>query len=80
MKKPTPNVAVVSNSEAYWLSAGKNRRAMITVKKPKTMKSYHASALPITAATIWNGFGAPEAVGIVCLSLSLSFPLGVNFP
>jgi hypothetical protein len=29
MKKPTPNVAVVSNSEAYWLSAGKNRRAMI---------------------------------------------------
>jgi hypothetical protein len=39
MKKPTPKVAVVSKSEAYWLSLGKNNRAMITVKKPKTMSS-----------------------------------------
>jgi hypothetical protein len=52
MKKPTPNVAVVSNSEAYWLSAGKNNRAIMTAKNPKTMKSYHSSALPITAAAI----------------------------
>ena len=52
MKKPTPKVAVVSKSEAYWLSLGKNNRAMITVKKPKTMKSYHSRAFPITAAAI----------------------------
>jgi hypothetical protein len=26
MKKPTPKVAVVSNSEAYWVSAGKKSR------------------------------------------------------
>jgi len=43
---------VVSKSEAYWLSLGKNNRAMITVKKPKTMKSYHSRAFPITAAAI----------------------------
>src|SRR5262245_60018895 len=58
IKNPTPKVAVVSNNEAYWLPAGKNKRAMMTVKNPKTMKSYHSSALPITAAAIWNGFGA----------------------
>ena len=52
MKKPTPKVAVASNSEAYWLWVGKNNREMIAVKKPKTMKSYHSSALPITAAAI----------------------------
>jgi hypothetical protein len=52
MKKPTPKVPVVSNSEAYWLSLGKNSRAMTTAKKPNTMKSYHSRALPITAAVI----------------------------
>src|SRR5215470_8806600 len=57
MKKPTPKVAVVSRSEAYWLSLGQNNRAMITVKKPKTMKSYHSRAFPITAAAICKGFG-----------------------
>src|SRR5215831_6582058 len=62
MKKPTPKVAVVSKSEAYWLSAGKNKRAMITAKNPKTMKSYHSRALPITAAAIWNGFGADDMI------------------
>jgi len=34
MKKPTPKVAVVRSSEEYSLSAGKNRREMITVRKP----------------------------------------------
>src|ERR1700683_43093 len=64
MKKPTPNVAVVSKSEAYWLSLGKNNFAMITVKKPNTRKSYHSSALPITAAAIWKGFSAGCMVDI----------------
>jgi hypothetical protein len=35
MKNPMPKVAVVSSSEAYWLSAGKNNREMTTVRKPK---------------------------------------------
>src|SRR5215212_8646003 len=52
IKKPTPKVAVVSKSEAYSLPAGKNRREIMTVKKPYTTKSYHSSAFPITAATI----------------------------
>ncbi len=50
MKKPTPKVANVSSNAAYSLDAGKNRRAMITLTKPKTTKSYHSNALPITAA------------------------------
>ena len=29
---------------------------MMTVKNPKTMKSYHSNAFPITTAGIWNGF------------------------
>ena len=28
------------------------------------MKSYHSSALPITAAAIWTGFGAALFLGI----------------
>ena len=56
---------MVSNSEAYWVSLGKNNRAMITVKKPKTRKSYHSSALPITAAATWKGFIAGWIVDIV---------------
>src|SRR5215469_11481548 len=67
MKKPTPKVAVVSSSEAYWLSAGKNNRAMTTVRKPKIMKSYHSSAFPTTAAAIWRIFGADRLAGIVSL-------------
>ncbi len=58
MKYPTPNVAIVSSNDAYSLSAGKNSREMMTVRKPKTMKSYHSSAFPITTAAIWNGFDA----------------------
>ncbi len=72
MKKPTPNVAVVSSSEAYWLSAGKKSRAMITEKKPKTMKSYHSRALPTTAAAIWRGFGVSCAGDIPCPVLPLT--------
>jgi len=52
MKKPTPKVALGRSSDAYWLSAGKNSREMITVKLPKMMKSYYLSAFPITAAAI----------------------------
>jgi 2-methylaconitate cis-trans-isomerase PrpF len=58
MKKRTPKVAVVSNSEAYWSSAGKIKRAITTAKNPDTMESYHSSALPITASATWSGFGA----------------------
>src|SRR5712671_2412250 len=29
----------------------------MTVIKPKQMKSYHSSALPMTAAATWRGFG-----------------------
>jgi hypothetical protein len=58
MKYPTPNVAIVSSNDAYSLSAGKNSREMMTVKNPKTMKSYHSRAFPITTAAIWNGFDA----------------------
>jgi 2-methylaconitate cis-trans-isomerase PrpF len=64
MKKPTPKVAVVSNSEAYWVSAGKNSREMTTVRNPKTMKSYHSSALPITAAAICRALGVERRTGI----------------
>ncbi len=34
MKKPTPNVASDISSDAYWLSAGKNSRAMMPEKNP----------------------------------------------
>src|ERR1700688_2007407 len=64
MKKATPKVAVVSNSEAYWVSAGKNSREMTTVRNPKTMKSYHSSALPITAAAICRALGVERRTGI----------------
>src|ERR1700730_1416055 len=64
MKKPTPKVAVVSSSEAYWLSEGKNNREMTSARKPKIMKSYHSSAFPITAAAIWRIFGADWLAGI----------------
>src|SRR5262249_20627830 len=57
MKKPTPKVAVVRSNEAYWLSAGKNNRAITTVRKPKIMKSYPSSAFPITAEATWSGLG-----------------------
>src|SRR5215469_11726530 len=67
MKKPTPKVAVVSSSEAYWLSVGKNNREMTTVRKPKIMKSYHSSAFPTTAAAIWRVFGADRLAGIMGL-------------
>ena len=64
MKKPTPNVAVVSNNEANWLSAGKNSREITTVRTPKIMKSYHSSAFPITAAATWSGFGVAWVTGM----------------
>src|SRR6516165_4253907 len=65
MKKPPPKVAVVSNSEAYWVSEGKNSREMTTVRKPKIIKSYHSRAFPITAAATWRDFDAdrPEGIG-----------------
>ena len=50
IKKPTPKVAVVFSRASSSLSSGKNNREMITVRNPKTTKSYHSSALPITAA------------------------------
>jgi hypothetical protein len=34
MKKPTPKVAILSSKEAYALCAGKNKREMMTVRKP----------------------------------------------
>jgi hypothetical protein len=68
MKNPTPNVAMVSSNEPYSLLLGKNNREMTTVKKPKTMKSYHSSALPITTAAIWKGFDAARLVVINSLS------------
>jgi len=42
----------------YWLSAGKNKRAITTAKNPNTMKSYYSRAFPITAAATWSGLGA----------------------
>ena len=66
MKNPTPKVAIANNREAYSLSAGKNKREMMTVINPYTTKSYHSKALPITAATIWR------VRGVLCCIL---FPL-----
>src|SRR5437016_14373725 len=37
---------------------------MTIAKKPNTMKSYHSSALPTTAAAIWRGFGVDWLAGI----------------
>ncbi len=34
MKNPTPKVAMVSSRDAYSFCAGKNSRAMMTVRKP----------------------------------------------
>src|SRR6516225_9115949 len=69
IKKPMPKVPVVSSSEAYRLSAGKNNRDMTTVRKPKTKKSYHSSAFPIAAAAIWRIFGADRLAGLVAKSI-----------
>ncbi len=82
MKKPTPKVAVVSKSDAYWLSAGKNRREMTTAKNPKTMKSYHSSALPMTAAATCSGFDAKAVDGMVDDrdDMTLSLALGCVCP
>src|SRR4249920_947073 len=89
MKKPTPKVAVVSNSEAYWVSEGKNSREMTTVRKPKMIKSYHSRAFPITAAATWRVFGAdrpavfisipPETAATQCSPLrSLRVQMGAH--
>ena len=58
MKNATPNVAVVSSSDEYSLEVGKNSSAITTVMKPNTVKSYHSSALPITAAATARRFSA----------------------
>src|SRR4051812_10070063 len=56
----------------------------MTVIKPKQMKSYHSSALPMTAAATWRGLGVrgradmPAIVimppGIAADNLSIVFP------
>ncbi|AFK60946.1 hypothetical protein TKWG_01370 [Advenella kashmirensis WT001] len=55
MKKPTPNMAVViriafRSPLSADGSTGKKSLAIIGVMKAKTRKSYHSSALPMTAA------------------------------
>ena len=35
-------------------------KPMTTVRNPKTMKSYHSSAFPTTAAATWIGFGGND--------------------
>ncbi|EES44895.1 conserved hypothetical protein [Burkholderia mallei PRL-20] len=62
MKNATPNVAVVRSSDEYSLLVGKNNWAITTVMKLKTVKSYHSSALPITAATTARRFNTCPAV------------------
>jgi hypothetical protein len=46
---------------------------MITAKKPNTMKSYHSSALPMTAAVTWTGLDE-DAIDAMLLPPLLLFP------
>jgi hypothetical protein len=78
VKNPTPKVAVVRSREEYSLSAGKKRREMITVRKPKTTKSYHSKALPMTAAAICFVRGAGVSIKIFLSSITESAALGCH--
>jgi len=68
MKKVTPKVAKVSNSDEDSLEAGKNRRAIVPAKKPKMTKSNHSRAFAIEAATMARQ-GADEACIVAVLTL-----------
>jgi hypothetical protein len=50
---------------------------MTTVRNPKMMKSYHSSALPMTAAATWSDFGADELASLWMEAISSLDAAGV---
>ena len=52
IRKPTPNVAVVSSSWPYPEAAGKNSGPITSIRNVKTVKSKNSSALPMVVPAI----------------------------
>src|ERR1700733_3295969 len=73
MKNPTLNVPSDSSSEVSGLATGKKSFAMMAANTPYSMKLYHSSPLPITAAATARGpviaIGPPRIATCRCMLL-----------
>src|SRR5580700_6988882 len=74
MKKPTENVPSDRRSDVNGSAVGKNSFAITAANTPYSMKLYHSSPLPITAAITASGPGtaitASAAITRCCIDVS----------